>query len=115
MNLLDLFLPKKSKVEINGNSYTGKNFTITDETITIDGQTISTSKIPAIDIKVYGDVGLLDLKAGKVTIEGTATEVKTVSGDVVCDNAGKIETVSGDVECKTIHGSVSTISGDISL
>lgn len=116
MNLLDLSLPEETKVTINGNTYTGKDFTITNETITIDGQIIADSKIHKIDIHVFGEMGLMDLKAGSVTIHGNAEEVKTMSRSVTCgDVSGNVKTMSGNVKCKNIAGNAKTMSGNISL
>jgi len=93
-------------------------------------------KIISGDLDGGGDVciscGILNVKSGKVFIDGNEIDLGTervinieVTGDIKnliadsCDkitvngNVEKVGTVSGDVKCGDVAGSVSTVSGDV--
>jgi lipopolysaccharide assembly outer membrane protein LptD (OstA) len=66
-----------------------------------------------VSIEIKGDVGILSLTTGDVTVNGSCMTVKTGSGDVKCESVLSVSTGSGDVTCNKIAGSVSTGSGDM--
>lgn len=111
--LAQLFFKQKSKVVINGKSYTGNNVTVNNDQVFIDGQLVSSSQ-PAITIEVTGDVEKLETTSGNVTVNGDAGEVKTVSGGVRCGHVmGNATSTSGNIRCHYVNGNIHTVSGDV--
>jgi hypothetical protein len=109
-------LGNKSSITINGVTYQGRNISIRDNVIKIDGAIIKTDSLQ-VSIIVNGDVDKLSVDAAEtVTISGNVKgNVNTMSGDVeVKQNiVGSVETMSGDVSCSSIGGKVTTMSGNI--
>lgn len=104
---------KNGDVVIDGRSFTGRNITINGDKVIVDGVTQEGTLVGNITVTVNGDVDQLSTTSGKVYAT-TVTSVKTVSGDVRCQDVhGNVQTVSGDVDCTKILGSVKTTSGDI--
>jgi hypothetical protein len=107
-------LSEGSTCTINGKTYKGKNITITNNQVIVDGKVQDGSDITGdIKVEVHGDVGSISTTSGDVTARNVG-EINTSSGDVECgDVSGSIMTSSGDVECGAIGGNVRTSSGDI--
>ncbi len=99
---------------VNGKSYNGNNITISGGQIIIDGEIQSSEDLSGeVSIVVHGDVGEIELGAGKINCEGVG-DISTSSGDVTCGNvSGSIRTSSGDVECGSVGGKIRTSSGDV--
>ena len=101
------------EMKINGRSFFGRNISITQNSITIDGVT-SIEVTPKIKVEILGSCDSIESASGDVVVHGAAQKIKTMSGDVTCESVfGPISTMSGDVKCGDISGSVSTMSGDI--
>ena len=102
-------------IEIDGKTYKGRNLTITENDIIIDGVSqgsVQTSK--PVTIVVTGSCGDIRLENGTVEVEGNAQSIQTTSGDIDCLNVkGSVVTVSGNVTCSDVIGSVHTVSGKI--
>lgn len=101
---------------INGKVYPDGNVSITNNTVYINGKRmdgLDNEKI--IIIEITGNVDTLNVDAcSKIVVNGTVGNVKTLSGDVDCqDISGSVQTMSGDVDANNIGGSVSTMSGDV--
>ena len=111
-----------SKVTINGKTYAGRNVTIINNKVYVDGQD-TTPDSKEISIKVEGDLENLKVDCcNKIEISGSVKGgASTTSGDITCGNvsggikttSGDVQTVSGDVDAQKINGKVSTLSGDI--
>ena len=102
-----------SSVNIDGRSFSGKNVSIVNGKVTIDGVLQDGELTGDVNITVHGDVEKLENSCGEVRADSIGS-VKTQSGDVVCgDVSGSVTTMSGDVNCNSIHGNCSTMSGDI--
>jgi len=100
----------------NGKVVSGRNISITNGKITVDGKRIDVDENDkVINISVQGDVESINVDAcEKVEITGNAKTVKTTSGDVLCqDVQGNVTTTSGDIDCNDVAGSVNTVSGDV--
>lgn len=112
---MELSFATSGSVTINGESYSGRDITIKNGVVTIDGvRQDGAHKEQTLNITVKGDVGTLSTTSGDVVVNGYVVGLKTVSGDVdCCDVKADVQTVSGDVNAAVIHGSVKTISGDI--
>jgi hypothetical protein len=105
---------KLGNVSINGKNYQGKNITITDSSVIIDGVVQGDRLIGPINIEVNGGVNKLDTASGDVTVNGTCGSINTASGNVSCgDVLCDINTASGDVSCRDVGGNVTTVSGDL--
>lgn len=109
-------------VFINGRRVGGRNardLTITNGVIFVDGQRIDDDEMGSdktFNITVEGDLASLSLDHGTVAVTGSASNIKTASGDVDVrgDVTGSVATMSGDVDVKgSINGNVSTMSGDV--
>lgn len=79
----------------------------------VDMRDIEIKDTDMVNIEIKGDVGIVSLTTGDVTVNGSCMTVKTGSGNVKCESALSVSTGSGDVTCNKIAGSVSTGSGDI--
>lgn len=79
----------------------------------VDMRDIEIKDTDIVNIEIKGDVGIVSLTTGDVTVNGSCMTVKTGSGNVKCESALSVSTGSGDVTCNKIAGSVSTGSGDI--
>lgn len=105
-------------IKINGFTITteGSSISIVNGSVIVDGKKIDTKEMPVINITVEGEIRDINADAcSRIDIKGNVTgSVKTMSGDVHCDNVeGNVSTMSGDVDAQAIAGSVSTMSGDI--
>lgn len=100
-------------ISVNGVNYTGRNVSIINNRVIIDGSSVGSN--PPVVINITGDIHHLSVDVGTATIHGKCTgSIKTMSGDVECgDVSGDVETMSGDVTCGSVDGSVNSMSGDI--
>lgn len=104
---------KNGSVKIDGKTFVGRNITIKNNKVVVDGVEQDGELIGDINVTVHGNVNKLENVNGKV-IANTVSSISTQSGDVECqDVSGSVSTMSGDVDCGKIGGSVSTMSGDI--
>lgn len=104
----------RNRVVIDGRTFEGKDVTIQNDEVWVDGKKQSDSLIDSVTVTVHGDVDTLDLGAGKAVIRGSCARVETQSGDVECgDVKGSVTTMSGDVHCGKVGGSIKTMSGDV--
>ncbi|MCK9445694.1 hypothetical protein M0Q50_02250 [bacterium] len=121
-----------ANITINGNNIVGRNITITNNKIIIDGKDVSPDS-KTIDIKIEGDIENFEVDyCNKIEIIGNTKDIRTSSGDVditgnvtgnintssgdvdiAGDVQGSINTSSGDVDCYNVSGNVKTNSGDI--
>ncbi len=104
-----------STININGVNITGRNITVKNNRVIIDGKDV-TPDSKQINISVQGDVG--DIKVDmceKIIVTGNASQVSTTSGDIEVGGSvgGSAKTISGDINCGNIGGDASTMSGDI--
>jgi len=115
---MKLFGNKNSSVVIiNGKKYTGSgDIQITDNKILIGGKDVTKDleNSLTVTIEVHGDASIDADCCEKITVNGNAESVKTMSGSVQCQNvAGSINTQSGDVRCGDVGNDVKTMSGDV--
>lgn len=114
-----IFVPNKKikimAIVIGSKVYSGNNITISNNEVYIDGKKVSTDDEKNITIEVNGNVNEIKVDScQRVTVNGDAGFVKTLSGDIDCRNVeGGVQTVSGNVSCGDIGGSVSTVSGNV--
>ena len=101
------------RIVIDGREFKGRNVSISNNKVTIDGVVQDGELQGDVNIQIYGDVDTLDNASGVVTCNNVGS-LKTMSGDVECkDISGNVKTMSGDVTAQSIGGSVDTMSGDI--
>lgn len=103
-------------ITINGKTYNGNNFTMSNNKIIIDGVVINDiEEAKEITVVVTGNINSINLGATKsFVVHGSVGDISTGSGDVNCENVtGNVNTSSGDVDCKNIGGNVKTTSGDV--
>ncbi len=106
-----------STVVINGRTFAGKNVTVVNDRVFIDGKNV-TPDAKEITITVTGNIDQLKADAcSQISVTGDVGSVTTQSGDVSVGGSvnGSVQTMSGDVDCNgRIGGNVTTMSGDIS-
>lgn len=113
---MNLSFHGKGEIVVNGISYSGTNVSIIGGIVTVDGVLQKNSfEEKILIISIDGRVDSLTTASGSVTVHGDCSNVETVSGDIVCGDVvnGSVQSVSGSVKAGTIHGKVSTISGNI--
>src|SRR6185369_13355733 len=106
----------KSKITINGKTYEGgKNISITNGHVVIDGVAQDDALTGPITVLVQGNCDSVECGSGDITVSGSVDgDVKTGSGDVACGYVkGSVKTGSGNVQCGNVAQTVSTGSGNI--
>lgn len=101
-------------ITINGNTYTGRNVSVINGRVTVDGKDMTPDN-KTITISVQGDINELHVDACSfIKVKGNCKSVNSGSGDIACNDVlGSIKTGSGDVSCKNVQGNVRTGSGDV--
>lgn len=102
-------------ININGRSFFGKNISINNNKIIIDGKDV-TPDSKEISITVEGNIEKLSVDVcNELTVTGDVGKINTMSGDVdISGNVtGNIETMSGDVHCGNVGGNIKTMSGNV--
>ena len=106
-----------SNININGRSYQGRNVTVNNNRVIIDGKEVGGEESPIIMITVDGDLDSLEMgSCDQLEVKGNCGTVKTQSGNVKCAGniTGNVKTMSGNVSCNgNIGGKVSTMSGNV--
>ena len=101
-------------VNINGHTFSGKNISIENGPVIIDGRIENIALDHHIVVNVNGDVEKIETASGDVNVSGNASSISTTSGNIQCrDVQGSVKSISGDITCGVIHGNVNTVSGDI--
>lgn len=102
---------------VNGQKYNGKNITINNGNIIIDGKSVTPENEKVITIHIDADIDSIDADVvDSITVTGDVGKVKTMSGGVVVngDVNGDVKTMSGGVDVEgSISGNVKTMSGNI--
>jgi hypothetical protein len=103
-------------IVINGQSFAGRNITIANGRVIVDGKD-QTPDAKEISIVVDGNLEELEVDfASSIEIRGSVGKARSGSGDINCGNiTGGAQTGSGDIECESILGDVQTGSGDVSV
>jgi hypothetical protein len=104
----------KRMITINNSNYGGKNITIINGKVFIDGKDV-TPEGKEINISVQGNIDSLEIDfATSIQVHGDVNKLRSGSANVKCTNiTGGVQTGSGDVECTNIEGDVQTGSGDV--
>lgn len=105
-----------ASIVVNGVQLKGRNISVNDSGIFIDGRRVDVASGPKVDIQVQGNVDVLDVGyASSIVVNGNAGKIQSRAGDIKCgDVTGNVSAGSGDLTCGIIGGSASTGSGDIS-
>ena len=91
-------------IVIDGREFSGRNVTIINGKVTVDGVVQDGDLTGPITVTINGDVQSIENHAGNVTAQNVG-EINTGSGNVKCGNVGgSIRTGSGDVECGAVFG-----------
>jgi hypothetical protein len=102
-------------INIDNNSYSGKNIVITNGKVFIDGMDV-TPDSKNIEIKIEGNIDELKVDScNSISVLGSVKNINTLSGDVdvVGHVDGNLKTMSGNIKCNDVKGSISTMSGNI--
>lgn len=111
---MNIKMTGKGKATINGVTYSGRNISIQNGIVNVDGDVKTQTLVGPVNVVVNGNVERLTSETGKVTANDVGS-ISTGSGDVVCKSvSGSVSTGSGDVKCGKVNGSIKTGSGDIS-
>jgi DUF4097 and DUF4098 domain-containing protein YvlB len=104
-------------VTINGKSYSGKNVTINNGNILIDGKPVGNdASTPHVYITLQGNIDSLQVDScNSLRVEGDCGTIKSNAGDITISGnvSGDVKTMSGDVRCGNVSGSISSMSGDV--
>lgn len=103
-------------VKINGVQYAGKNISIQDGKVFVDGNERDQElNEKVVNVSVEGAAEHVSTVSGNISISGNVScSVNTTSGGIECNNIlGDVTTVSGDIDCGDVYGNVKTVSGDI--
>jgi hypothetical protein len=104
-------------ITVNGISYSGKNITIRNGNVQIDGKNVTPKDEKVISITVEGNINNLRVdECQSCTITGAVKSVNTGSGDVEINGncEGSIDTGYGDVEITgNCAGDIDTGSGNV--
>lgn len=103
-----------SQIIINNSSFTGRNVTIINNKIIIDGKDV-TPDSKEINISITGNVDNLEVDyASKIEVQGNVDSLRSGSGNVICKGViGNVQTGSGDVDCENVQGNIQTGSGGV--
>lgn len=116
INWLKKIIDKMADININGTSFQSSQIIINnDQRIIINGKDV-TPDAKKIDIKIDGNVDLVQVSAcNSITVNGDTNSVKTSNGDVEVKGDVKewVKTTNGDVKCGNVGGDVKTVNGDI--
>lgn len=104
-----------SHIIICGQKFFGRNLTVKQEGIFVDGKKVDLGSQLNIDIVVQGDLDVLEVgAANSIAVAGSVGQLKTGSGDVTCgDVQGSVSTGTGDVQCGNVGGNIKTGVGDV--
>lgn len=105
----------KSKIVVNGHTVVGRNVSIVNGKITVDGKLIEFPDAKEIKIVVEGDLGSLRVDAGDVSVQGSCGEIEVNQGSVTVagDVKGEIQADQGRVECNDVYADVKVNMGNI--
>lgn len=99
-------------INVNGRTYIGRNLTITDDRVFIDGKPVDVEE-KQITVSIVGNVVNLHSSA-EVSVIGDVGEIVSSSGSIMChDVKGGIQTTSGNVSCCDVYADISTRSGNV--
>lgn len=102
-------------IKINGKQYDGKDITIKDGLIEIDGTPAAVAD-KEINISVSGDAGRISVDScKKIEVVGNCHAINLMNGGIEIKGgvSGDVKSTNGDVACGMVQGDVSTVNGDI--
>jgi DUF4097 and DUF4098 domain-containing protein YvlB len=109
-----------STVRINGRTYRGRNVSVINGEVYIDGKKAEDGDLTqeqVINVHIEGDVGSVETGQGDVTVTGAITgDARTSQGSIKCggDIGGDAKTSQGSIDCRgDIRGSAKTRMGSI--
>ncbi|XGU46189.1 hypothetical protein ACEXAJ_07495 [Fusobacterium necrophorum subsp. funduliforme] len=108
------------KIIINGKNYgniAGKNVSISNDNVFIDGKKIKGEYTEDKHIQIFIDGDIRNLEVDcceKITVNGNVFDIENTNGNIECkDVSGNIKNVNGDITANNVKGSCSTVNGDI--
>ncbi len=108
-----------SKTTVRRISITGRNISISNGKIIVDGKEIDTGDDKNIVLEVTGDVGKIEADiCAQITVTGNAGAITTSQGDIKVqgDVDGSLQTSQGDIEVGgSVNGNATTSMGDIDI
>jgi hypothetical protein len=93
-----------NRIIINGKSYGGRNITIINGKVLIDGVPGEEGLSGVVEIKVEGDLATLECDA-PVTVNGNVGHL-SAGGSVQCENVGGNVNAGGSINCGDVGGMV---------
>ena len=105
-------------IKINGKSYQGNNVSIINNKVYIDGvlQNDSVdSNSKQIYITIEGNIEKLEVdNCDEIKVNGDVNVLDTKNGNVVCKNVhGDVTSKNGNIVCTQINGNVETKNGNV--
>lgn len=114
-NHANINMSKKNNITVNGNTFTGRNLTISNGKVIIDGvEQKCTNFGTVINVTINAPVDNIDM-AGDLTVNGDVRTVNVSCGDATISGnvSGNVDVDVGDVKCGHVGGSVKVDVGDI--
>lgn len=104
-----------SKIIINGQSFVGRNVSMINSQVVIDGRRVDIGEAKDIRITIEGDLGSLTLDHGIVNISGNCGDIRVGQGNVntAADVKGEVHVDQGKVECQDVYSDVHVDMGNI--
>lgn len=104
-----------NSISVNGKSFSGRNVTIINGKVIVDGKTVDMPDAKEIIVNIEGDLGSLQLDAGTVNVTGHAGDVHVGQGTakVEMDVKGEVRVDQGKLECNDIFADVRVDMGNI--
>lgn len=104
-----------SKIVVNGHSVVGRNVTVLNGKVIVDGKKVDIPDAKEIIINIEGDLGSLQIDAGDVTVQGSTGDITSGAGNVIVgqDVKGSIKVEAGNVDCKDVYSDIKVDMGNI--
>jgi hypothetical protein len=93
-----------NRIIINGKSYSGRNITITNGNVLIDGKPGEEGLSGIVEIKVEGDLATLECQES-VTVNGNVGKL-SAGGSVHCEDVSGNINAGGSIHCGDVGGMV---------
>lgn len=92
-------------VEINGKKYSGRDITIVNDKVYIDGKLEQESLTGILSVRVTGDLASLSSDSS-VTVQGNVDGNVQAGGSINCENVSGSVRAGGSVNCGNVDGEV---------
>lgn len=106
---------KFDMIFVNEKSYVGRNISVRNNRIIINGVDVTPKDTLKVDIRVDGNIEVVDVDCcDKIDVTGYVKSLRATSSDIKCgDVKNGIVITSGNVNCDSVVGNIKTTSGEV--